>query len=191
MVEDSKELLQDEQPPVDAETEPAAESTQAPGEGGDSVAADAAAESAEPLIEALSPEVRATLDALDEHKGIDIVVLDMRAVSGFTDFMVVCTGRSEPHVRALADAVSAKLIAQGAKPNHVEGKSAGHWVLLDCMQVVVHVFTPEMRSFYQLEKLWRDAPLLEWGAPSDRAAGAEEEASGADGDSEPEMGAGD
>lgn len=118
------------------------------------------------LVESLPPEVRDALDALEEHKGIEIVVLDMRKVSGFTDFMVLCTGRSEPHVRALADAVTDKLLERRVKPGHVEGKSAGHWILLDFMQLVVHVFTPETRSFYQLEKLWRDAPLLEWGVSS-------------------------
>jgi ribosome-associated protein len=132
---------------------------------------DRAEQEARPLVEALPEEVRATLDALDEHKGVDIVVMDMRAVSGFTDFMVVCTGRSEPHVRALADAVSEKLLGQGIKPSHVEGKSVGHWILLDFLQLVVHVFTPETRSFYQLEKLWRDAPLLEWGVPGSESEG--------------------
>lgn len=122
-----------------------------------------------PLTESLPDIVREALEALDEHKGQDPVVLDMREVSGFTDFMVVCTGRSEPHVRALADAVAERLLEHGVKPSHIEGKSGGNWMLLDFLQLVVHVFTPEKRSFYQLEKLWRDAPLLEWGVPADSA----------------------
>lgn len=128
--------------------------------------AEGATDEARLLADSLPPEVRDALDALDEHKGIEIVVLDMRKVSGFTDFMVLCTGRSEPHVRALADAVTDRLVERRVKPGHVEGKSAGHWILLDFLQLVVHIFTPETRSFYQLEKLWRDAPLLEWGVLS-------------------------
>ena len=122
-----------------------------------------------PLTEALPDAVRAALEALDEHKSQDTMVLDMREVSGFTDFMIVCTGRSEPHARALADAVSERLLEDGVKPSHVEGKSEGSWILLDFLQLIVHVFTPEKRSFYQLEKLWRDAPLLEWGVPAEGA----------------------
>jgi len=123
-----------------------------------------------PLPESLPDEVREALEALDEHKSQHTVVLDMRRVSAFTDFMIVCTGRSEPHARALAESVCERLLGQGIKPSHVEGKSDGNWILLDFMQLIVHVFTPEKRSFYQLEKLWRDAPLLEWGVPAEDPA---------------------
>ncbi len=109
----------------------------------------------------LPGQVREALGAIDEHKGLATVVLDMREVSSFTDFMVLCNGRSEPHVRALADAVEDRLRDHDVKVAHVEGKREGHWVLLDYGDMVVHVFTPEMRSFYQLERLWRDAPMLE------------------------------
>lgn len=157
---------------------------------------DGATQAARLLLEALPEDVRDAIDALDEHKGIEIVVLDMRKVSGFTDFMVLCSGRSEPHVRALADAVVEKLVARRVKPSHVEGKSAGHWILLDFMQLVVHVFTPETRSFYQLEKLWRDAPLLEWGVPADASPGdavsaADRPADGAGEPAEADPGSGD
>lgn len=115
-------------------------------------------------LQAELPEhVRGALSALEEHKGQSLVVLDMRAVSGFTDFMVLATGRSEPQVQALADAVEEKLREMGEKPRHVEGRSEAHWILLDYLDLIVHVFTPETRDFYQLEKLWRDAPMLEWG----------------------------
>lgn len=103
-------------------------------------------------------------EVLDEGKGESIVILDMREVSGFTDFMLLCSGRSDPHVRALVDAVEKHRRDQGSKPTHVEGRAQGSWVLLDYFDVVVHVFTEEARDFYQLERLWRDAPLLEWTA---------------------------
>jgi ribosome-associated protein len=112
----------------------------------------------------LPETVEEILGILDEGKGENLVVLDMRMVSGFTDFMVLCSGRSEPHVRALVDAVGKRRRDEGSKPAHVEGRSQGAWVLMDYFDVIVHVFTTENREFYQLERLWRDAPLLEWTA---------------------------
>jgi len=117
-----------------------------------------------PALGELPQAVGEALAALDEHKGQDVVVLDMREVSGFTDFMVICSGRGELHVQALADAVHERLGA-GRGAAHIEGRAAASWVLLDYIDLVVHVFTPETRSFYQLEKLWRDAPMLEWERP--------------------------
>ena len=105
--------------------------------------------------------VREALEAMDEHKGEEMVVLDMRA-SGFTDFMVMCNGGSNRHTQALADAVEERLLRHKIKRKHVEGKREGHWILIDYIDLVVHLFTPEAREFYQLEKLWRDAPMLEW-----------------------------
>jgi ribosome-associated protein len=118
----------------------------------------------------LPASVEEILATLDQGKGEKLVVLDMRVVSGFTDFMVLCSGRSEPHVRALVDAVAKVRRKQGAKAAHVEGRSQGAWVLMDYFDVIVHVFTTENREFYQLERLWRDAPLLEWTAEAPPSA---------------------
>lgn len=114
----------------------------------------------------LPDPVLAALAALDAHKGEEIVVLDMRGVAGFTDTMVICTGRSHPHTQALAEAVEDRLRQDDIKAAHVEGRADGNWILLDYLDLIVHVFTPESRQFYQLEKLWRDAPMLEWGRDS-------------------------
>lgn len=122
---------------------------------------------AEPVME-LTEIVREAIAALEDRKGEEIVILDMHAVSSFTDTMVLCTGRSEPHTQALADAVEERLREAGHKPSHVEGKREGHWILLDYLSLVIHVFTPDMRQFYQLEKLWRDAPMMEWRGGSGR-----------------------
>lgn len=111
------------------------------------------------------------LEAIEEHKGQEAVVLDMRGVAGFTDYMVLCTGRSEPHVQALVDAVEERLLEEGRKAGHIEGRRDARWVLLDYFDLVVHVFTPEMRAFYQLERLWRDAPMLRWGGEPEEADG--------------------
>lgn len=96
--------------------------------------------------------------AVVERKGVDGVVLDLRAVSDATDFFLVASGTSDTHVRAIADHVMQTLAAQGAKAHHVEGLTQGRWVLLDYVDFVVHVFHPSLRAFYQLEGLWGDAP---------------------------------
>lgn len=96
--------------------------------------------------------------AVAERKGVDGVVLDLRAVSDATDFFLVVSGTSDTHVRAIADHVMQTLAAQGAKAHHVEGLTQGRWVLLDFVDFVVHVFHPSLRAFYQLEGLWGDAP---------------------------------
>lgn len=111
---------------------------------------------------ALPPIVAEALAVLDDHKAERSVVLDMRETASFTDYMIISSGRSVPHVQALCDAVGERLRDQGTKPGHIEGRSGGTWVLLDYIDLIVHVFTPAARDFYQLERLWRDAPLLEW-----------------------------
>lgn len=122
----------------------------------------------------LPDRVRIAVDALEEHKGDDTVVLDMRKVSGFTDYMVLCSGRNEPHVQALVKAIQEDLGKEGVKAGHVEGLGEARWVLVDYYDFIVHVFLPETRRFYQLERLWRDAPMLYQGAdvePPEASAG--------------------
>ena len=110
----------------------------------------------------LPPMVAEALAALSDHKAERSVVMDMRETASFTDYMIVASGHSAPHVQALCDAVGERLRDQGSKPSHIEGHSEASWVLIDYIDLLVHVFTPAAREFYQLERLWRDAPLLEW-----------------------------
>jgi ribosome-associated protein len=90
-------------------------------------------------------------------------VLDLRGISTFTDFFVICSGSSEPHLKAIAAEVETKL-----KENYqiraaaIDGFPASQWIVLDYLQVIVHVFHREKRAFYSLEDLWGDAPPLEW-----------------------------
>jgi len=95
--------------------------------------------------------------ALD-RKASDLAILDLRDVSSVTDFFVICTGRSDVHVRAICDRVEEKLGEEDERPIAREGVTHGRWALLDYGNVVVHVFQPEARAFYDLERLWSHAP---------------------------------
>jgi ribosome-associated protein len=99
-------------------------------------------------------------DAVEDLKGFDLLVLDVRDLASFTDFLVICTGSSDRHVKALVDGIKGKLRAANVKPLHTEGYEQGAWVLIDFVDCLVNVFTPETRRFYQLERVWRDAPVL-------------------------------
>jgi ribosome-associated protein len=92
--------------------------------------------------------------ALDDLKGQEIALLDVRHLTNVTDTMVVVSGRSDRHVRALADSVVEKCKQAGFRPIGVEGQESGEWVLVDLGDVVVHVMLPRARDFYNLEKLW-------------------------------------
>jgi ribosome-associated protein len=98
------------------------------------------------------------VDALEEVKGKDIVRLDVRDLTSVTDFMVVASGTSNRHVKALADAVAEKSKAAGHRPLGVEGEEGSEWVLLDLGDTLVHVMLPRVREFYNLEKLWSLRP---------------------------------
>lgn len=101
--------------------------------------------------------------AADDTKAENICIKDMRGISSLTDFMVVCTGHSMPQMRAILRDVAKKVDEEhGTKPLHREGKVDARWVVLDYVDVMVHVMDEEMREFYGLEELWKDAPNLEW-----------------------------
>lgn len=110
------------------------------------------------------PDLQAAVDAIGDLKGRDILVLDLRGLSDATDYFVVASGTSDAHVRGLANTVLEKLDRRGVRAHHVEGLPGGRWVLLDFVDFVVHLFHPETRGFYQLERLWSDAPELRPGA---------------------------
>ena len=99
------------------------------------------------------------IDALEEVKGQDIVKLDVRKLTTVTDYMMVASGTSNRHVKALAEAVSDKAREAGHKPIGIEGTEGGEWVLLDLQDVLVHVMLPRVREFYNLEKLWSLTPI--------------------------------
>lgn len=97
------------------------------------------------------------LSILDENKAEEIVKIDLRGKSSIGDFMVICSGRSSRQVAALSDKVVEGLKSDLGILSKVEGKETGDWVLIDTGDVIVHVFRPEVREFYQLEKMWLPA----------------------------------
>jgi len=100
--------------------------------------------------------------AAAEKQAQDVVVLDVHDLIVITDFFVLCTGTSDRQVRTVVEEVEKALRGLGHKPVRREGEHGSRWVLLDYVDVVVHVFAPEERDFYDLERLWLDAPRLEW-----------------------------
>ena len=100
---------------------------------------------------------RATVLAAD-RKGADMLAMDLRGISNATDFFLLVSGTSDQHVRSIAEHIIEELKKEGVRPSHVEGLRAGRWVLIDYIDFVVHVFHPAARDFYQLERLWGDAP---------------------------------
>jgi ribosome-associated protein len=93
-----------------------------------------------------------------DRKAIDIRVLDVRGMVGYTDFFVICSGNTERQAKAIHDAIHESLKAEGVLPRRVEGARESRWVLMDYLDAVVHIFTPDARSFYRLEQLWGEAP---------------------------------
>ncbi|MDY6955907.1 MAG: ribosome silencing factor [Pseudomonadota bacterium] len=98
------------------------------------------------------------IDALDEIKAVDVVALDVRRLTSIADSIVIASGTSQRHVQSLADNVLQRAREAGIRPLGVEGEQAGDWVLVDLGDVIVHVMRPEVRDFYNLEKLWDVAP---------------------------------
>jgi len=94
-----------------------------------------------------------------DKKAIEIVELDLRGVLGYADYFVICTGNTDRQVKAIHDGIHEGMKKEhGLLPRRVEGLPQAHWVLMDYLDVVVHVFTPETREFYRLEQLWGEAP---------------------------------
>lgn len=106
-------------------------------------------------------EIAATAaEYASDRKALDIVQLDLRRMIGYTDYFVICTGRTDRQTKAIHDAIHLGMKSDhGLLPRRVEGLSQGRWILMDYLDVVVHVFTPETREYYRLEQLWGEAPV--------------------------------
>jgi len=109
----------------------------------------------------LTGDVARAIRAALDKKASEVVLLDLRNTPAFTDFFVLCSGQSTRQVKAIADAVEEALKTAKMRPSHIEGYNRGEWVLMDYFTFIVHVFTPQTREFYSLERLWGDAERIE------------------------------
>jgi ribosome-associated protein len=109
----------------------------------------------------LPAQIDRAIRAAEDKKAVDLTVLDLRKAAGFTDYFLICSGTNPRQIRAIADAVLEALEAEGVSPAHVEGYDRSEWILLDYFDFVVHVFAPETRMFYGLERLWGSAERVE------------------------------
>lgn len=122
------------------------------------------------LDPSLIPYVQAALG----RKAANLALLDVRGLSSVADFLIICSGRSNRQVSAIADFIQIDLKKKGIRPLSVEGKKEGHWVLLDYGHVVLHVFYEPLREFYDLESLWIDAQRININALLKRQKSQEE-----------------
>ena len=109
----------------------------------------------------MNEALRIAVNAADDKKANDLVILDISKITSFANYFLLCTGDSSRQMQAIADEVEKQLKASGIRPSHVEGYQNSEWILLDCMDLVVHIFSKNARAFYDLERLWRDAQKMD------------------------------
>lgn len=112
------------------------------------------------MNEPLSELNRLAIEAVSEKKATDIIVLDLRNRSDLTDFFLICSGKSHVQVQAIADAILEKTAGTPYKVVSVEGYNSGNWVILDLVDLIVHIFKQDVRQYYDLERLWSDVPVV-------------------------------
>jgi ribosome-associated protein len=114
-----------------------------------------------PRVARMTPEelAGAVAEYASDRKALDLVQMDLREIIGYTDYFVICTGRTDRQTKAIHDAIYTGMkSAHGVLPSRVEGLPQARWILMDYLDVVVHIFTPETRDYYRLEQLWGEAP---------------------------------
>ena len=110
-------------------------------------------------------QVSQAIGAAEDKKAIDVVLLDLRKAAGFADYFLICSGANSRQTRAIADGIIETLAGAGSKPAHVEGYERSEWILLDYFDFIVHIFAPETRLFYGLERLWGNAERIDLSHP--------------------------
>ena len=112
------------------------------------------------LAESETELVNQIVEVLQSKMAEDLLLMDLRDVTDVADFFLLATGTSDMHIRSLADELVERLEAHGERPWHVEGKEQCRWILIDLVHVVIHLFSPEAREYYGLERLWGDARTM-------------------------------
>jgi ribosome-associated protein len=112
-------------------------------------------------LETKDEYLQGVIKAAQDKKALDLVVLDLRGIASFTDTFFLCSGNSTPQIQAISDEIELRMKEIGQRPTHIEGYKRAEWVLMDYSDLIVHIFSPKTRAFYNLERLWRDAPRYE------------------------------
>jgi ribosome-associated protein len=106
------------------------------------------------------PLARICLDVCQDRQAKDIVLFDVTGRSILADYYLICSGNSEPHLRAICNHLQKVLAEKGVRPQHVDGAAASQWIVMDYGDVLVHIFHPEIREYYQLETLWEEEKII-------------------------------
>lgn len=123
-------------------------------------------------LETLRPEIRLAVEAAQDKQAVDVTVLKLPGAGTFAEYFLLCSGQSQPQIKAISDAIEERLEKQGKRLSHREGKAGAEWVLLDYADFVVHIFSERARQYYDLERLWRNAERIDFPAPSGPPAGS-------------------
>lgn len=105
--------------------------------------------------------LKIALEAMDDKKAVDVVALDISGIASFARYFLLCSGDSSRQIQAIADEIEHRLKKSGVRPNHIEGYRNAEWVLMDYLDLVVHIFSKQARAYYDLERLWRDGKKLD------------------------------
>lgn len=109
----------------------------------------------------MTDALKIALNAADAKKASDLVALDISKIASFADYFLLCTGDSSRQMQAIADEVEQRLRVNGIRPSHVEGYQNAEWILMDYIDLVVHIFSKNARIYYDLERLWRDGKRMD------------------------------
>jgi ribosome-associated protein len=112
---------------------------------------------------------------MEKRRALDVMLLDMRELMTITDYFIICHGRSLVHVEAIAESIGEFMEQNGIRPDHKEGGRGQRWVILDYGSAVAHIFTEDARDFYDLERLWEEAPVVEHQPTEAAATGADDD----------------
>lgn len=109
----------------------------------------------------MTDSLKIAANAADAKKAHDLVILDISGIASFASYFLICTGDSSRQMQAIADEVEKKLKEAGIRPSHVEGYQNSEWILMDYMDLVIHIFSKNARAYYDLERLWRDSKKID------------------------------
>ncbi|HTX15479.1 MAG TPA: ribosome silencing factor [Candidatus Baltobacteraceae bacterium] len=116
-------------------------------------------------LETLRPEIRQAVEAAQDKQAVDLTVLKLAGTVAFAEYFLLCSGSSQPQIKAIAEAIEERLSRERVRLAHREGKSGAEWVLLDYGDFIVHIFSERARQYYDLERLWRNAERFDVPAP--------------------------